>query len=119
MKKKMFNVLACVALAAVLTVSICAANTTVSVGSVGSGYLNSFTGSSYAETVGNTGGIIDSDYVAIYLYINGSLVNNKKNVGKTYTTAWVTYAGSGSTVSADHYIQRNGAVYGNTSIVYP
>ncbi len=108
MKKKLFNILTCVALAAVLTVSICATRQTVDVenatyGVFGEGYLNSYTGSSYADTVANSNGNV---FVSVYLYINSSQVAYKINTGSNYTTAWVTYAGSGTSAQGAHFIDR-------------
>lgn len=117
----MFCVLVCIVIAAIMTVSTCAAKMTVELKDAnnnffGHGFLNSFTGSSYAETVADASG---NTYVYVALYINNSFITEKLNTGATYTTSWVNYAGSGSFVSGTHEIYRNGVYYQGYTYVNP
>lgn len=95
-------------LAAMLTVPSFAARITVNVtngeyGSYGKAYLNSYTGSSYADTIANSNG---NELVSVELFVNYSSVAKTENRGSNYTTAVAVYPGSGTTAQGIHLIDR-------------
>lgn len=114
----MFSILTFVVLLAVLSVSICAVRNTVSVGTAGTGYLNSFTGSTYTDTVAYVGNSVN-EYVSVDLYFDGSIeyVSYKDNLG--YTTAYIVVSESGNqSVGAFYRIRRSGVLHFESDTLY-
>lgn len=115
--KKYIKIMLCIFLVASLLTVVCtnvfAERATIDVGnsvygSRGEGFLNSYTGASYADTVAISNG---NESVSVELYIDYYLVQEKENVGSSYTTAWVRIADSGSSAQSAHYIVRDGVIY--------
>lgn len=78
----------------------------------GNAYINVTSKSIYAETSANSSGIYDSDFVYV-----ASDVGSKVNVGKTFTTAYVTADGSFSGIYIAYGEIKRGDYYhsGSTS----
>lgn len=94
---------------------------TITVGA-GTGYLNVYSTSGYAETYAGSAGVDETSYVKVSiscLQNNGLYkTDTKKNIGQSYTTAWVTVSGT-NFVSGYGYFEyyRGAVVSASTSVV--